>query len=190
MPLSRYVIFVIGYRYCYHRRSEHSIAGGLNIHCYLLLSTFQLWLFNFQRMMCVSTYVGIHFEGLYCKSESLSVEGLHEIIEQHGWTPDNTHHLKIDYGFFFAACENERFTEEIIQCLLTYFPHVTGATDDVGQGPLHCACSNKSLASGKIIQLLIDAAPNSVAVKIMMATCLSITYAVTKIWTKHLQFKS
>ena len=100
----------------------------------------------------------------YCKSESLSVEGLHEIIDRYGWTPNNTHHIN-DYGFFLAACENERVTEGIIKCLLEYFPHATGATDDVGQGPLHCACSNKSLASGNIIQLLIDAAPNSVRSK-------------------------
>ena len=100
----------------------------------------------------------------FCKSESLSVEGLHQIIDRYGWTPDNTHHISDDYEFFHAACRNERINEGIIQCLIEYFPGAASAVDDDGEGPLHFACINKSVTLN-IIQLLVDAAPNSVRSK-------------------------
>ena len=54
----------------------------------------------------------------FCKSNSLSEEGLREIIERFGLTP----HDKFNYDFFFWACVNENVTEEIIRCLIGYFP--------------------------------------------------------------------
>ena len=96
----------------------------------------------------------------FCESESLSEEGLRRLIEQHGWTTDNTHHLEMDYGFFHAACENERVTEGIIRCLLEYFPAAASAVDEYGYMPLHCACRNNNVTLG-MIQLLVNAAPDS-----------------------------
>jgi ankyrin repeat protein len=52
-------------------------------------------------------------------------------------------------------------SEGRIRCLLQYFPQGASATDDEGRSPLHCACSNKNITLN-IVQLLIDAAPNSV----------------------------
>jgi ankyrin repeat protein len=105
-------------------------------------------------------------EELYelCESESLSVEGLHEIIERYGLTPDNTHHIN-DYKLILAACENERVTEGIIKCLLEYFPDAANAIDEDGNVPLYYACKNKSATIGKIIQILVDAAPDSIRSK-------------------------
>eukprot|EP00984_Skeletonema_dohrnii_P030063 scaffold21178_cov98-Skeletonema_dohrnii-CCMP3373.AAC.3 len=91
-----------------------------------------------------------------CNSESLSKEGLHEIIDQHDLTHNN-HHVS-DYKFFFQACINNRVNEGIIQCLLEYFPAAASATDQDGSSPLHVALQNPV----DIIQLLIDAAPASV----------------------------
>ena len=94
-----------------------------------------------------------------CKSESLSAEELLEIIQRHGLTHDNP---LSDYNFFLAACRNENVTEEIIRCLLEYFPDATSATDDEdGCLPLHFACYNKNVTLN-IIQLIIDAAPATV----------------------------
>eukprot|EP00984_Skeletonema_dohrnii_P035090 scaffold34613_cov127-Skeletonema_dohrnii-CCMP3373.AAC.1 len=94
-----------------------------------------------------------------CKSESLSEEGLREIIER-GLTSNNIHRVN-DYQFFLWACYNKRVTVGIIQCLLEYFPDSIRATDHNGQLPLHNACSNPNVTP-TIIQLLIDAAPDSV----------------------------
>ena len=94
----------------------------------------------------------------YCNSDSLSKEGLHEIIEIHDLTPHNNH--VGDYEFFHQACYNERVNEGIIQCLLEYFP-VAISADYLGQSPLHYACQNPNVTVN-IIQLLIDAAPETV----------------------------
>ena len=96
---------------------------------------------------------------LCCKSESLSEEGLHEIIERHDLTPKN--HDVGDYEFFLRACYNKRVNEGIIQCLLEYFPDAASTTDQGGGSPLHYACCNKNMTVN-IIQLLVDAAPDSV----------------------------
>ncbi|KAK1733923.1 ankyrin repeat domain-containing protein [Skeletonema marinoi] len=91
-------------------------------------------------------------------TNSLSEEGLHEVIERHELIP------KIPlskYQFFFAACLHKRVTEGIIKCLLQHFPEAASATDDDGWSPLHCACSNINVTPG-ILQLLIDAAPDSI----------------------------
>ena len=92
----------------------------------------------------------------HCKSESLSVEGLREIIERHGLTL-NDNHVSNNYVFFYSACRNERVTEEIIRCLVEYFPNAASTADERGRSPLHYACFNKSVTLN-IIQLLVDAA--------------------------------
>ena len=95
----------------------------------------------------------------FCESESLSEEGLRDIIDRRGLTPNN-HNLG-NYKFFRDACFNERVTEGIIRCLLEYFPDAANYTDEYGCLPLHWACKNKNVTFN-ITQLLIAAAPNSV----------------------------
>ena len=96
----------------------------------------------------------------YCQSDSLSEIGLHEIIARHGLEPNNNHCG--DFHFFLLACWNQNITEEIIQCLLEYFPHAANIIYDAdGNVSLHYACYNKNVTP-KIVELLIDAAPNSV----------------------------
>ena len=70
---------------------------------------------------------------------SLSVEELLKIIGRCEWTPDTT---------------------QIIRCLLEYFPDAS-TVDARRRTLLHYACDNKNATLG-IIQLLIDAAPDSV----------------------------
>ena len=94
---------------------------------------------------------------LHCQSELLSEEGLREIIKRHGLT---TNDYAGDYVFFFFACDNERVTEGVIQCLLEYFPRAMSATDDDGWSPLHWACDNPNRLG--IFKLLLDASPQSV----------------------------
>jgi len=94
----------------------------------------------------------------HCKSESLSEEGLREIIERFGLSP-NIKPRVCDYKFFIQACINERVTEGIIQCLLEYFPDA--ARGGTGCSPLYFACANTNMTLN-IVQLLIDAAPESV----------------------------
>eukprot|EP00984_Skeletonema_dohrnii_P030069 scaffold21178_cov98-Skeletonema_dohrnii-CCMP3373.AAC.9 len=95
----------------------------------------------------------------YCNSNSLSKEGLQEIIERH----DYKSRQLSDYKFFLWACINKRVNEGIIQCLLEYFPVAISATSYFGgQTPLHYACYNPHMTLN-IIQLLVDAAPNSVS---------------------------
>ncbi len=97
----------------------------------------------------------------YCSSASLSEEGLSEIIERHGLTPNNDNALINNYYFFLRACCNERVNEGVIRCLLEYFPDAASHTDGDGTTPLHYACNNKNMTRG-IIEVLIDAAPTSV----------------------------
>jgi len=108
----------------------------------------------------------------FCQSESISEDGLREIIEQHdglreiierhGLTTQNLSSFHLGrFRFFHAACINERVTEGIIRCLLEYFPAAASAVVDDGWSPLHAACQNPNMAFS-IIQLLIDAAPNTV----------------------------
>jgi len=97
----------------------------------------------------------------FCHSDSLSEEGLHEIIVHHDHnylTPNNN---ESEYTFFLAACRNERVTTGIIQCLLEYFPDAAAAETPELFVPLHIACSNINVTPG-IVQLLIDAHPDSV----------------------------
>jgi ankyrin repeat protein len=102
----------------------------------------------------------------FCQSDSLSLDGLREIIERHGAAPK----LDIDYKFFHAACDNERLTEGILRYLLEYFPNaVRNADGYVSNGeervggctPLHVICLNKNVTLA-MLQLLVDAFPESV----------------------------
>ena len=97
----------------------------------------------------------------FCRSESLSEDGLREIIERHGVVPNNDPNMK--YDFFHYACDNEKVTEEIIRCLLEYFPNAVKDVEDdrFEQLPLHNICHNKNATLG-MVQLLIDAYPESV----------------------------
>ena len=92
----------------------------------------------------------------FCQSDSLSKQGLLDILEHH-----DAFDLNIsEYKFFLGACCNEFVTEEIIQCLLEYFPLASRYCLH-GLSPLHIACNNKYTTPG-IIKLLIDAHPDSV----------------------------
>eukprot|EP00984_Skeletonema_dohrnii_P026451 scaffold15824_cov84-Skeletonema_dohrnii-CCMP3373.AAC.3 len=93
----------------------------------------------------------------YCNSDSISKEGLQEIIERH----DYKNRQVSNYKFFLRACINKRVNKGIIQCLLEYFPYAINVTGYLGQTPLQFACHNANVTVD-IIQLLVDAAPNSV----------------------------
>ena len=93
----------------------------------------------------------------YCSSDSPpSEEGVREIIARHRLTPNNHNRLS-NYNFFYDACHHD---EGIIRCLLDYFPDAAKDADELGS-PLHFACENDNVTLS-IIQLLIDAAPDSV----------------------------
>ena len=95
----------------------------------------------------------------FCQSELLSEEGIHGIFQRHGLKP-KTHDVS-NYLFFHAACDNEKVTEGIIQCLLDYFPDAASGAIEDGMTPLYIACQNKNVTKG-IVARLIDAAPDSV----------------------------
>ena len=92
----------------------------------------------------------------YCISDSLSEEGLREIVEHHGLTKDCN---VSDYDFFLMACDNERVTEGIIRYLLEYFPEAANINKN-DLTPIHYAFGNSNACN--FIQLLIEKAPASV----------------------------
>ena len=94
----------------------------------------------------------------FCQSDSLSEDGLQEIIERHGWEPN---HPTISYGFFHLACRNERVTEGILRYLLRNFPGAGTFIDEERQSPLTHICHNNNVTLG-IVRLLLDAFPDSV----------------------------
>ena len=96
---------------------------------------------------------------LFCQSDSISMEGLRQIFESYGMTANDSGHIN-DYKFFLHACSNEHVDEELIRCLIEFFPDATSAINVHGITPLHFACSNKSITPS-IIQLLIKANPSS-----------------------------
>eukprot|EP00984_Skeletonema_dohrnii_P018794 scaffold8870_cov126-Skeletonema_dohrnii-CCMP3373.AAC.1 len=98
----------------------------------------------------------------FCRSDSLSEDGLREIIERHELKTKTPFHHVSDYKFFLSACINEGVTEGIIQYLIEYFPDATSAADGDGRLSLHFACNNIHVTLN-IIQLLIDAAPDTVS---------------------------
>eukprot|EP00985_Skeletonema_marinoi_P007536 scaffold3316_cov94-Skeletonema_marinoi.AAC.19 len=93
----------------------------------------------------------------FCRSDSLSEEGLRQIIDRHALAVT---HLG-SYKLFRAACRNGLLTEGIIRCLLEYSPAAARSTGSNGQQPLHCVCRNPNVTP-RISPLLIDAAPDSV----------------------------
>ena len=95
----------------------------------------------------------------YCRSESLSEEGLRELFERHGVTP-NSHNVGCE-KVFLQLCYDGKITEGIIRCFLEYFPAAANFRKD-GMTPLHAACLNNKRVSENIVQLIIDAAPDSV----------------------------
>jgi len=98
-----------------------------------------------------------------CKTFNLlSEEVLRELITRHGLKPNNNLNIR-DYEFFLWVCANERVTEEIIRCLLEYFPAVGSFTSTDGKTPLHLLCNNTNV-TWSMVELLIDAAPNSVRI--------------------------
>ena len=95
----------------------------------------------------------------FCRSDSLSQDGLCEIIARHGWTTNNDSN-GINYAFFIMACKNKAFDVGSLQCLLEYFPDAINTTNDKGWTPFHAACHNKNASLG-IIQQLMNAAPRT-----------------------------
>ena len=109
----------------------------------------------------------------FCQSDSLSEDGLREIIERHNWTPnreiierhdapDNDDpSINSDHAFFLQVCRNEKVTEGILRYLLEYFPNAVRHAGAAGRLPLHIICDNKNVTHG-MVQVLIDAHPDSV----------------------------
>ena len=95
-----------------------------------------------------------------CQSDALSEEGIREIIQRYGLTPNSHDYDVREYTFFHRACYNDLVTEGIIRCLLEYFPAAARVTINAWS-PLHFACYNKKMTPG-IIQQITDAHPNSV----------------------------
>jgi ankyrin repeat protein len=92
----------------------------------------------------------------FCHSDSLSEDGLRDIIERYDW---NNIHVE-NYDFIIWACQNVRVTEGILRCLFEYFPDAAGATHSTGVTPLHAICYNKNATRG-MVQLVNDAYPES-----------------------------
>lgn len=99
----------------------------------------------------------------FCRSDSLSEDGLREIMERHGRAPNND--PSIDYEFFHRACRNERVTEGILRYLIEHFPNAVRAIGGIGQLPIHSLFrerDNMNNVTLGMVQLLIDAFPDSV----------------------------
>ena len=94
----------------------------------------------------------------YVQSEHLSEEGLRELFERHRVTP-NSHDVGCEINFF-RLCYDGKITEGIIRCFLEYFPAASNFAKD-GITPLHLVVHNRRV-SANIVQLLFEAAPNSV----------------------------
>ena len=91
----------------------------------------------------------------FCLSDSLSEDGLREILERFN------NNLNIDHDLFLVVCRNKKVTEGIILCFLEYFPDAVRHTDGIGLLPLHMICNNKNATRG-MVQLIIDACPDSI----------------------------
>ena len=107
----------------------------------------------------------------FCRSDSLSEEGLREILEGL-YVLENIRTASIsNYEFFHEACFNERVTEGILRLLLDYFPGAASSLCSEGNKrvirkkrltPLHTMCENENVTLG-MVQLLIDAHPDSLS---------------------------
>ncbi len=80
----------------------------------------------------------------FCRSESLSEDGLREIIGRHNCANNNDQNIDY-YQFFRRACRNERVTEEILRYFLEYFPNAARHANKTGRLPLHLICGNKNV---------------------------------------------
>ena len=89
-----------------------------------------------------------------CKSPTLSLESLREIIGRYSLKTNGTSE-DIKNTFFIEACGNEVVDERIIQCLLDYFPDAIDGVEEQGWTPLHAACSNKNVALSVIDRLIL-----------------------------------
>jgi ankyrin repeat protein len=94
----------------------------------------------------------------FCRSDSLSEDGLREIIIERYGAPK--HQNITNYGFFHVACLKDRVTEGILRLLLDHFPDAASYISGRGKTPLHQMCYNKNATLG-MMQLLIDACPGS-----------------------------
>ena len=99
----------------------------------------------------------------FCRSDSLSEEGLQDLLEEL-YVLENIRTASIsNYEFFHEACFNERLTEGIIRLLLDYFPGAASSLCSEGMGkikrkkltPLHTICENKNVTLG-----MAGSAPN------------------------------
>ena len=98
----------------------------------------------------------------FCSSESLSEEGLLEIIERHKSLEAKKDDINEDEKkSILLAYGNENVTEGIARLLLTHFPDSARAADSMGHTPLHIACNNINITPSTV-QLLIDVAPDTV----------------------------
>jgi ankyrin repeat protein len=98
----------------------------------------------------------------FCQSESLSEDGLRDIIERYDYDWNNIH-VDRNYEFFLEACYNELVTGGILRCLLEYFPDAVNFTDSrLGLSPLHAICFNRNATRG-MVQLIVDASPESLS---------------------------
>jgi ankyrin repeat protein len=110
---------------------------------------------------------------VFCKSDSLSEGGLREIVQRHGWAPNNPsnqsydfflsacHNQTIPHDFLLSACRNERVTEGILRYLLDIFPGAGTHLDEEKHSALQKICHNNNVTLG-MVQLLLDAFPESV----------------------------
>ena len=97
----------------------------------------------------------------FCRSESLSKEGLREIIERYG-AQNVTNYYHTNYAFFDEACQNNLVTEGIIRLLLECLPDAIRYIDEEEEfTPLHIMCAFNKNVTPVIVQLLIDAFPDS-----------------------------
>ncbi len=138
-----------------------------NIACSLLLLIIEASnhsaILSVLRLSTMSISIKLIEEELteFCRSESLSLDGLREIIERHQNQNIDDPCIDNNYKFFFhEACYNERLTEGILRCLIKYFPNAARYADNFGRLPLHRVCENKNVTLG-MVHLLIDAFPDS-----------------------------
>ena len=97
---------------------------------------------------------------LFCLSDSISLEGLHEILQRYGRILANDSRHINDYTFFFYAFVHEYVDEAIIQCLIDVFPDAVSVIDEDGQTPLHLACLSDNVTPD-IIRLVTIAHPSA-----------------------------
>ena len=118
----------------------------------------------------------------FCKSRAISEDGLQAIIEKHGLSSFNRNGPHINYKFFHEACHNAKSTEGIIRYLFEHFPRAVRHVDEVGRLPLHNIFRERNNGLDELdrlllgypktkhvtpgmVQLLIDAFPDSINVK-------------------------